>query len=98
MKVPAKQLTLAHVTEFYPRQLFEMVAPNGDSYCLELAIDTFDELESAVEASKKNPDTPVFPIKNLSVYNEVLPVYSFNGLKELLSSIVRYRPCWTNKW
>jgi hypothetical protein len=98
MKVPAKQLTLDHVSEFMPRQLFEMIAPSGDTYCLELAIDTFDELEAAIELSRKNPDSPAYPIKNLNTYTDPLPVYSFNGLKELLSSIVRYRPCWTNKW
>jgi len=98
MKVPAKQLTLSHVEEFVPRQLFEMVAPSGETYCLELAIDTFAELEQAIEISRENPNAPVFTIKNLNVYSDPLPVYSFNGLKELLSTIVRYRPCWTNKW
>jgi len=98
MKVPAKQLTLSHVEEFVPRQIFEMVAPSGTTYCLELAIDTFAELESAIEVSKENPNKPAFPIKNLSVYSEQLPIYSFNGLKELLSAIKRYVPCWTNKW
>ncbi len=98
MKVPAKQLTLAHVAEFVPRQIFEMIAPSGETYCLELAIDTFDELYLAVAVSAEKPDKPVFPIKNLSVYQDPLPVYSFNGLKELLSAIKRYLPCWTNKW
>ena len=70
MKVPAKQLTLDHVAEFFPRQLFEMIAPSGESYCLELAIDTFDELEQAIKVSRDNPDAPVFPIKNLiKIYN-----------------------------
>jgi hypothetical protein len=98
MKVPAKQLTLAHVSQFVPRQIFEMTSPSDTTYNLELAIDTFEELESAIEVSKENPDIPVFPIKNLSVYSDPLPIYSFNGLKELLSSIKRYLPCWTNKW
>jgi hypothetical protein len=75
-----------------------MVAPSGDEYTLELAIDSFDELENAVEVSRENPDTLVYPIKNLNAYSDSLPIYSFNGLKELLSAIVRYSPCWTNKW
>lgn len=98
MKVPAKRLTLDHVAEFVPRQIFDMVAPSGDEYSLELAIDTFDELENAVQVSQEDPDKPVYPIKNLSYYIDPLPVYSFNGLRELLSAIVRYSPCWTNKW
>jgi hypothetical protein len=98
MKVPAKQLTLDHVAKFIPYQLFEMIAPGGDEYVLELAIDSFDELEAAVEVSRENPNTPVYPIKNLNAYSDPLPIYSFNGLKELLSAIVRYSPCWTNKW
>lgn len=98
MKTPAKQLTLAHVSEFVPRQLFEMVAPSGETYLLELAMDTEDEIKSAIKDSNEDPNLPVFPIKNLNAYSAELPIYSFNQLKQLLSTIKRYQPCWTNKW
>lgn len=98
MRLPAKQLTLEHVKEFVPGQMFEMIAPSGVTYCLELAIETVAGLDEAIEVSRLDPDYPIFPIRNLSVYSENPAVYSFNGLKELLSAIKRYLPCWTNKW
>lgn len=92
------RLTLEHVSQFVPCQLFEMVAPNDEEYLLELTFETFEEIEEAVEISRQDPSLAVYPIKNLSVYSEQIPLYSFYGLQELLSAIKRYLPCWTNKW
>lgn len=93
-----KELQLDQARKFFPRQMFEMVAPNGDEYLLELALDTFDAVEEAANVSELNPDEPAYPIINLNAYTPQIPVYSFNGLKGLLSAIKRYRPCWTNPW
>ena len=82
-----KELTLEHVREFVPYQLFEMVAPNGEEYLLELQE---EDIDTAIENDQ-------YRIKNLTQYQPIATL-TFQELKGMLSSIKRYVPCWTNKW
>ena len=83
-----KELTLEHVREFVPYQIFEMAPPNGEVYYLEL---WEEDIDAAIEAD-------VYHIKNLAHPKMPLAEVDFEGLKGMLSSIKRYLPCWTNKW
>lgn len=82
------ELTIEHVRLFAPYQLFEMAAPNGESYLLELQE---EDVDAAIAANQ-------FKIKNLAHPQQPLAVVGFDGLKQMLKAIKTYQPCWTNQW
>lgn len=86
-----ENLTKAHVSMFVPRQLFEMAPPSGESYLLELAVDTFAALEACIVLDS-------YPVKNLSVQNSPIGWVNFESLRQILLPIKTFQPCWTNTW